>query len=701
MNDKAYTEIPVEELTPSEATVELERLAKAIRYHDELYFQKDAPEISDAAYDALVIRNRKIELRFPELRREDSPSRRVGAPLSSGFRKVKHRVPMLSLDNAFTDSDVYDFFERIKRFLSLSSQEKIEVVAEPKIDGLSAALHYQKGRLRLGATRGDGSEGEDITENIKTILDIPLLLDGDNIPESLEVRGEIYMTREDFFQLNQKRRDAHEAEFANPRNAAAGSVRQLDPRITASRPLKFFAYGCEALSGIHFTHHTYILTQLKQWGFVVNPEIRFCHSPEQALEYYHALTHRRAELPYDIDGVVYKVNNLEWQRRLGSVGRTPRHSLAHKFAAEQSETLVENIDIQVGRTGVLTPVAWLKPINVGGVMVARATLHNADEIARLDVRIGDTVLIQRAGDVIPQVLEVVKDKRPADSTPFVFPTICPSCGSLVEHLAGEVARRCTGGLICNEQATERLKHFVSRNAFDIEGLGARNIETFFVQGLIQNPVDIFTLERRDKESLTPLRCQEGWGEQSVRNLFSAINKRRTISLNRFIYALGIFQIGTVTAKLLARHYVSLATLKKNMQAAVDMNGEAYQELLNVDGIGYSMAADLIYFFQEPHNIDIIERLEQEIQVQDFEREILADSPLSGKTVVFTGSLHTMSRAEAKATAERLGAKVGSSVSKKTDYVIVGDDAGNKAKLAQEYGVKILSEQEWKEILAAL
>lgn len=694
MLDHSYADVWVEDLTPLEAAIELERLARLIKHHDELYFQKDAPEISDAAYDALVIRNRKIELRFPELRREDSPTRCIGAPLAAGFRKVKHRTPMLSLENAFSREDVYDFFDRVRRFLSLPQDQEIDIVAEPKIDGLSASLHYQNGRLRLGATRGNGSEGEDITENVKTILDVPSILEGENIPESLEVRGEIYMCRGDFFALNERRHQAGEAEFANPRNAAAGSVRQLDPKVTAGRPLRFFAYAFEALSGVELSLHSEILARLKQWGFVVNPEIRLCHSVQQVLDYYRLINERRADLAYDIDGVVYKVNNLDWQRRLGSVGRTPRHSIAHKFAAEKAETVVENIDIQVGRTGVLTPVAWLKPVNVGGVIVSRATLHNADEIARRDVRVGDTVIVQRAGDVIPQVLEVVKAKRPLESVPFVFPEACPSCESLVEHVPGEVARRCSGGLICPEQVVERLKHFVSRDAFDIEGLGGRHIEAFFIDGLIKNPVDIFTLEERDKQSLTPLRCREGWGGQSAQNLFNAINKRRQIPLNRFIYGLGILQIGVVTAKLLARHYVSFAKLKEQMIQANDPSSEAYHDLLSLDGIGQSTAADLIYFFQEPHNIDILDRLVTQVHVEDFHSVMGDDVPLIGKTVVFTGTLQAMSRAEAKATAERLGAKVAGSVSRKTDFVVVGADAGSKAKAATDLGVQVLNEADW-------
>ncbi|AIK97241.1 NAD-dependent DNA ligase LigA [Candidatus Odyssella acanthamoebae] len=693
--------IAVDCLTREQAAKELARLAGTIAYHDRLYFQEDTPEISDAAYDSLVVRNRQIESRFPDLRREDSPSKRVGAPVSKGFKKVKHRVPMLSLENAFSAEDVANFFDRARRFLSLGTTQTFDIVAEPKIDGLSAALHYQNGKLRLAATRGDGSEGEDITANVHQIATVPQILQGENIPESLEVRGEIYMNRADFFTLNQQRVQEGEAEFANPRNAAAGSVRQLDASVTARRPLRFFAYYYEAISGDTTATHYECLQNLKKWGFSVTPEIRLCHSLTQLEEFYTTINGKRAEIAYDIDGVVYKVDNLAWQRRLGSVGRTPRYAVAHKFEAEKAETILEEINIQVGRTGVLTPVAHLKPVTVGGVVVSRATLHNADEIVRKGVRVGDHVIVQRAGDVIPQVVSVVTEKRPANSSEFVFPSCCPACGGEVVHTHGEVARRCMNGLLCPAQAVERLKHFVSRDAFDIEGLGSRNIESFYQDKLIHSPVDIFTLEERDKVSLTPLRALEGWGSQSANNLFEAINESRKINLDRFIYALGIPQIGSVTAKLLAKHYRTLATLLTAMHQAQNHTSDAYQDLLSLDGIGQNMAEDLLGFFHEPHNLDIIHKLHSHLIIPEFIVETLSHSVLSNKTIVFTGTLEKMSRAEAKATAERLGAKVAGSVSKKTNFVVMGADAGSKAKAAAELGVEILNEDQWIELCQSL
>lgn len=685
------------EMTREEAAQELRQLADLIAYHDKLYYQMDAPELSDADYDALVQRNRSLESQFPDLRREDSPARRIGSAPAKGFRKVKHRRPMLSLENAFDENDVVEFFDRVRRFLSLENGEVVDVVAEPKIDGLSASLHYQNGKFILGSTRGDGSEGEDITANLQTVIDIPVTLNGDHWPESIEVRGEVYMMRSDFFALNEQRRLEAEAEFANPRNAAAGSIRQLDPTVTAKRPLRFFAYHFEALSGIQLTEHAQVLEQLKAWGFAVNPEIRLCRSIPQILDYYNQIGEKRADLAYDIDGVVYKVNNLGWQQRLGSVGRTPRHSIAHKFPAEQAETVVEDIVIQVGRTGVLTPVAHLRPINVGGVMVSRATLHNADEIARKDIRLHDHVIVQRAGDVIPQVVRAVLAKRDRASQPYTFPDCCPACGSEVDKIEGEVARRCLNGLLCPAQVVERLKHFVSRDAFDIEGMGSKIIEEFYADNLIKSPVDIFTLESRDQLSLTPLRCREGWGSQSAANLFSAINNRRQISLDRFIYALGIPQIGNVTAKLLAKQYISLDNWLQHMQDAQSPSHEAYQELLGLDGIGASMATDLIHFFHQLHNLEVIQGLQEQLNVEDYILEIRSDSKLVGKTIVFTGTLTGMSRAEAKAVAERLGAKVAGSVSKKTDFVVVGADAGSKAKAASDLGVTVLAEAAWLEI----
>ncbi|MDF3034220.1 MAG: ligase [Alphaproteobacteria bacterium] len=686
---------PVDQLTPDQAAEELACLANLIAHHDYLYHQLATPEISDADYDALVLRNRAIEARFPDLRRSDSPSLRVGAAPAAGFKKVRHHKPMLSLDNAFSPEDVTDFLNRIRRFLQLPEDQVVEVMAEPKIDGLSASLHYQDGRFVLGATRGDGSEGEDITHNLRTLKDVPLILQGEHIPQSLEIRGEVYMRRDDFLSLNKARTTAGEAEFANPRNAAAGSVRQLDPKITAKRPLHFFAYAYHALPGDR-KHQTQgdILESLNRWGFSVTRLRQICQNEDEVMTFYHQLESIRAELDYDIDGVVYKVNNLEWQNRLGAVGRTPRHSIAHKFAAEKAETIVEDILIQVGRTGVLTPVAILKPVTVGGVVVQRATLHNEDEIARKDVRIGDHIEIQRAGDVIPQVLRVFPEKRLPASRPFVFPGSCPVCGSAAVRTEGEVARRCTDGLVCPAQAVERLKHFVSRQAFDIEGLGEKHIETFYQEKLIRTPADIFTLETRDRQSLTPLRNTEGWGEQSTRNLFQAIDQRRTISLDRFIYALGIPQVGAVTAKLLARHYRSLTTLTQQMTQAQDQNSEAWKELLALEGIGANMASDLVGFFRQPHNIEIMEALNALLTIPDFIVEATISSPLSGKTIVFTGSLPTLSRAEAKAHAERRGAKVTGSVTSKTDYVVVGEDAGAKAKAARELGITILSENEF-------
>lgn len=688
---------PVDQLTPRQAEEELARLARLIAHHDYLYHQLATPEISDAAYDALVARNRAIESRFPDLRRMDSPSLRIGAAPAPGFKKVKHRTPMLSLDNAFSPEDITGFLNRIRRFLQLPPDQPIEIIAEPKIDGVSASLHYQDGCFVLGATRGDGGEGEDITANLRTIKGIPLILRGENIPQSLEVRGEVYMRRADFLSLNGARTAIGEPEFANPRNAAAGSVRQLDPKITARRPLHFFAYAYNALSARQDRTQGEILESLKCWGFSVTALRQVCHNEDDLMTFYHKLESIRADLEYDIDGVVYKVNRLDWQDRLGAVGRTPRHSIAHKFAAEKAETLVEDILIQVGRTGALTPVAVLKPVTVGGVVVQRATLHNEDEIIRKDIRIGDHVEIQRAGDVIPQIVRVISEKRLPASRPYIFPKCCPACGSEAVRLEGEVARRCADGLVCPAQAVERLKHFVSRNAFDIEGLGEKHIEAFYQGGLIRVPPDIFTLEARDRQSLTPLRNQEGWGDQSAKNLFQAIEQRRTISLERFIYALGIPQIGIVTARLLARHYRSVQNLRDELGQAQDLNSEAWAELLTLEGIGKNMATDLVGFFKQPHNSEIMDALSAALTIPDFIAEVPVSSPLTGKTIVFTGTLSTLSRAEAKALAERRGARVTGGVTRKTDFLVAGADAGSKAKAAQELGIQILSEAEFREL----
>lgn len=690
--------LPVDDLSHDEAAEELARLAKIIAHHDHLYHQLDTPEISDAAYDTLIARNRALENRFPDLRRIDSPSHRIGTTPAPGFKKVKHRTAMLSLDNAFKQEDVTDFINRVRRFLQLSSTQLIEMMAEPKIDGLSASLHYQDGRFVLGATRGDGSEGEDITANLRTVKGIPLILQVDNPPANLEIRGEIYMCRADFLKLNEARVAEGEPEFANPRNAAAGSVRQLDPKITAKRPLHFFAYNYEIFSGDKDNTQSEVLKSLKEWGFSVISWCQLCQNENELMTFYHKLEAMRAELDFDIDGVVYKVNNLDWQNRLGTVGRTPRHSIAHKFAAEKAETILEDILIQVGRTGVLTPVAVLKPVTVGGVVVQRATLHNEDEIARKDIRIGDHVEIQRAGDVIPQIVRVFPEKRTSMSMPYNFPKICPICGHEAVRAEGEVARRCTDGLVCPAQAVERLKHFVSRQAFDIEGLGQKHIEGFYQENLIQSPADIFTLESRDRQSLTPLRNKEGWGDQSVRNLFKAIEQRRSISLDRFIYALGIPQVGIVTARLLARNYRSLTHFRKQMILAQDKMSESWSDLISLEGIGTNMASDLVDFFQQRHNDEIINALSDLLNIPDFIIEATTASQLSGKTIVFTGTLPTLSRAEAKARAERYGAKVTGSVTNKTDYLVVGADAGSKAKNAQDLGIAILSEDEFIKLM---
>ena len=680
------------ELSRDEAAAELQGLAQAIAYHDERYHGRDAPELTDAEYDALRRRNDAIEARFPDLVRDDSPSRRIGAAPSAGFAKVAHAAPMLSLGNAFDAADVVDFYARVRRFLGLDADEPVEVVAEPKIDGLSISLRYEDGGFVLGATRGDGTVGENVTRNLKTIGDVPDRLAGD-APSVLEVRGEVYMRGEDFLALNRGREEAGEPPFANPRNAAAGSLRQLDPSITAGRPLCLFAYGLGEFGGAVGDTHWDYLRNLRAWGFRVNPAAELCRGPEEAIDLYDRISAGRADLDHDIDGVVYKVNRFDWQRRLGNVSRAPRWAIAHKFPAERAETVLETISIQVGRTGALTPVANLRPVTVGGVVVSRATLHNEDEIARKEVREGDTVVIQRAGDVIPQIVEVVEGRRPDSARPFVFPDSCPECGSLALREEGEAVRRCTGGLICPAQAVERLKHFVSRDAFDIEGLGGKHIEAFWDEKLIARPGEIFRLADRR----AALVEREGWAERSVSNLLAAIEERRTIPFERLIYALGIRQVGQATARLIARQYRTLPDWRDAMAEALDREGEAYRELTDIDGIGPSVAADILDFFREPHNLDVVEDLEEQLEISAPEA-VAAESAVSGKTVVFTGTLETMTRAEAKATAESLGARVAGSVSRKTDYVVVGADAGSKAKKAEELGVSILTERDWRDLI---
>ena len=693
--------LAVEALDAGQAAAELERLAALIAHHDRLYHQQDRPEIDDAAFDALLRRNQAIEARFPELRRPDSPSLRVGAAPAAGFRKVAHALPMLSLANAFSPEDVTDFVTRLRRFLSLADDEPLVFVAEPKIDGLSCSLRYQDGRLVQAATRGDGAEGEDVTRNILTIADIPRRLPAAEVPGILEVRGEVYMTRPEFLEMNRQRAALGGETFANPRNAAAGAVRQLNPAITASRPLHFFGYALGEVSAPVAASHQQVRARLAGWGFRLNEPARPCADAGALLDYYREIEAARPELPYDIDGVVYKVDRYDLRERLGFVSRAPRWAIAHKFPAEQARTRLKAILVQVGRTGALTPVAELEPVNVGGVMVSRATLHNEDEIARKDVRAGDTVVVQRAGDVIPQVVRVVTALRPAGSEPYLPPEHCPECGSLAVREAGEVVRRCTGGLICPAQAMERLRHFVSRDAFDIEGLGEKIIAEFWADEMIRRPGDIFRLAARDRDRLTPLRRRPGWGDRSAQNLFEAIEARRRMPLDRVIHALGIRQIGQATARLLARNYLSCDNWRAAMAAAADREGPAWQELTGIDQIGPAVAADLLDFFAEPHNLEVLDDLAREVTIIDYEPPAPAVvSPLAGKTVVFTGTLTDMSRSEAKARAEALGAKVTGSVTGKTSFVVTGADSGSKATKARELGVTILSEADWLALAAS-
>jgi DNA ligase (NAD+) len=679
------------ELKASQAYREHKRLAGEIRRHDKLYYQQDKPEISDADYDALRRQLEKLEAQFPELITPDSPTQTVGAPPLETFAKVRHSVPMLSLNNAMSEEDVREWDERVKKFLG-HEEGHIDYICEPKIDGLSFAARYEHGEFVQGITRGDGEVGENVTANLATIL--PLKLKG-SPPDMLEVRGEVYMKHEGFAALNAAREAEGEPIFANPRNAAAGSLRQLDPEVTANRPLKYFIYGWGEVSAELGKEHSEVMSKLDSYGLKA---LAFRHlefgnkmvvgDANVMLSCYEWAAKLRNSLAYDIDGVVYKVNRLDLREKLGSVGRAPRWAIAHKFPAERAVTVLEKIEIQVGRTGVLTPVARLKPVTVGGVVVSNATLHNEDEIARKDIREGDTVVVQRAGDVIPQVVEVDLSRRQKNARHYKFPEHCPVCGSLAVREEGEVARRCTGGLMCEAQLVERLKHFVSRGAMDIEGLGEKQITAFWEDGLIKTVADIFHLSK--KADL--IASREGWGQKSVDNLMAAIEKARDVRLARFIYALGIRHVGEITAKLLAQHYGSFKAWLAAMEQLPE-GGDIMEELDNIDGIGATVIEALFDFFREPHNIDIVHALAKELRVADAEKAA-SDSPVSGKTVVFTGTLSKLTRAAAKARAEALGAKIASSVSKKTDYVIAGEDAGSKLKVAKELGVKILSEDEW-------
>jgi DNA ligase (NAD+) len=691
----------VETLTEKQAKAEHARLAEEIAGHDRRYYQDDAPTVSDAEYDALRRRYGAIEARFPQLATRESLTQRVGAAPAARFAKVRHAVPMLSLDNAFADADVVDFVGRIRRFLRLPEDEEIVFSAEPKIDGLSMSLRYKDGKLVTGATRGDGAEGEDITANAKTLADIPKLLKGKSVPSVCEVRGEVYMTKHAFLALNKRQAEAGKALYVNPRNTAAGSLRQLDASITASRPLGFFAYAWGEMSAMPADTQSGMIKWFEHCGFKTNPLTKLCRSVEALLKFHREIEAQRATLDYDIDGVVYKVDRLDWQERLGYVSRNPRWAIAHKFPAEKATTVVKDIEIQIGRTGALTPVAKLEPVTVGGVVVQNATLHNADEIERLDVRIGDTVRIQRAGDVIPQVLGVVEEKRPRDAKPYVFPKKCPCplhTDVVREPTAtgeeGAVAR-CTGEFACPYQAVEHLKHFVSRRAFDIDGLGEKQIELFYEREWVREPADIFTLEERNKK--IHLEEVEGFGETSVRNLFAAIAARREIPLERFIYALGVRHVGETTAVALARGYGSWTAFHDACRKLVAGDAEAQEEMDALDQIGETVVESLRDYFSEAHNRRRIERLAAQVRIRDAEKP-RADSAIAGKTVVFTGTLEKMTRDEAKASAERLGAKVSGSVSKKTDYVVAGPGAGSKLAEAKKLGVAVLTEDEWIKLI---
>ncbi|WP_319413415.1 NAD-dependent DNA ligase LigA [uncultured Cohaesibacter sp.] len=700
MDRSSLREKPVDQLDADEAKAELAYLAEEIAEADRLYHGQDAPVLTDAQYDALRRRNSVLELRFPMLRREDSPSLLIGAAPSEKFAKITHAVPMLSLDNAFSDEDVSEFGARVRRFLGLGRNDALAITAEPKIDGLSASIRYENGALVYGVTRGDGTVGEDITANLKTIASIPHMLAGEDVPAVVEVRGEVYFPRSEFMALNERQAESGGKTFANPRNAAAGSLRQLDAEITRSRNLAFFAYAWGEVSEPLAESQYEAVQKFATWGFTVNPLMRRHDSIEGLIEHYHEIEALRSSLDYDIDGVVYKVDRLELQGRLGFVSRAPRWAIAHKFPAEKAITRLLEIDIQVGRTGALTPVAKLEPVTVGGVVVSNATLHNEDEIVRKDVRVGDMVTVQRAGDVIPQILGPVLDERSERGEAFVFPTICPVCGSHAvrekkENGELDAIRRCTGGLVCRAQAVEQLKHFVSRNAMDIDGLGERQVSAFFEQGVIRNAADIFHLRDMDEKKGRGerLRDQDGWGPTSARNLFAAIDERRSVELHRFIFALGIRHVGETTGKLLARHYGSFAALREAMKAAGSADSDAWQDLLGIDGIGATVARSIVEFFNEAHNEEVLDALLLEVTPQEAEA-VQTDSSISGKTVVFTGSLERLSRTEAKNQAESLGAKVSGSVSKKTDILVAGPGAGSKLKKAQELEITIMTEDEW-------
>src|SRR5665213_3614379 len=709
---KSKTPPEVAKLTKVQAKVEHKRLTLEIEGHDRAYYQDDAPKVSDAAYDALRQRFNAIEVRFPELVTSDSPSQKVGAAPTGRFKKVRHAVPMLSLDNAFAEADVVDFVGRIRRFLKLGEDDNIDFSAEPKIDGLSMSLRYEAGELVTAATRGDGAEGEDVTANIRTLEDVPKKLKGRNVPEVCEVRGEVYMTKKAFLALNERQKAAGDTIFANPRNSAAGSLRQKDPSITASRPLGFFAYAWGQMSGMPEDTQSGMIGWFERCGFKTNPLTKICHSVEQLIAFHRSIEEQRAKLDYDIDGVVYKGDRLDWQERLGFVSRTPRWEIAHKFPAERAITVRRDIEIQVGRTGSFTPVGKLEPVGVGGVIVQNVSLHNEDYIKGIggdgeqlregrDIRIGDTVVIQRAGDVIPQVVDVIIDKRPKNARIFHFPKKCP-CPLHTDVVREETAAgeegaraRCTGEFACPFQKIEHLKLFCSRRAFDIEGLGEKQIEMFFEKEWVKEPADIFMLGKKHRKELLE---EEGYGETSVRNLFAAIEQRREISLERFIFALGIRQVGETTALALARGYGSWKAFHDACLKVVKGDEETIAEMDALDQIGDTVIAAVAAYFRESHNRGIVDRLVREVTILDAEKP-KTDSFIAGKTVVFTGSLEKMTREEAKATAERLGARAAGSVSKKTDYVVAGPGAGSKLAEAKKHGVQVLTEDEWLKLIS--
>jgi DNA ligase (NAD+) len=701
----------VAKLSKAQAKVEHMRLALELEGHDKRYYQDDAPSVSDAEYDSLRQRFNAIEKRFPEFVTTDSPSQKIGAAPSGRFRKVRHSLPMLSLDNAFAEQDVLDFVGRIERFLKLAD-DKIDFSAEPKIDGLSMSLRYEGGELVTAATRGDGAEGEDVTANIRTLEDVPQKLKGRNVPDICEVRGEVYMTKKAFLALNERQKAAGDTIFANPRNSAAGSLRQKDPGITASRPLGFFAYAWGEMSAMPEDTQSGMIGWFERCGFKTNPLTKLCHSVEQLIAFHRKIEEARSHLDYDIDGVVYKIDRIDWQERLGFVSRTPRWGIAHKFPAERAMTVLRDIEIQVGRTGSFTPVGKLEPIGVGGVIVQNVTLHNEDYIKGIggdgeqlregrDIRIGDTVVIQRAGDVIPQVVDVVADKRPKNAKPYHFPKKCP-CPLHTDVVREETATgeegaraRCTGEFACPFQKIEHLKLFVSRRAFDIDGLGEKQLQYFFDEGWVKEPADIFTLQKRNNK--LKLEEIEGYGETSVRNLFAAIESRRNIALERFIYALGMRHVGETTALALARGYGSWEAFHDACLTVAKGDQEAIAEMDALDQIGDTVIASVAAYFGESHNRGIVERLKKEVTVIDAEKP-KSNSKVAGKTVVFTGSLEKMTRDEAKATAERLGAKAAGSVSKKTDYVVAGPGAGSKLAEAKKHGVTVLTEDEWLKLI---